>query len=39
MPSRSIAGESLINCDTFSSSVMRESMSPTRFSIGAAGSR
>src|ERR1039458_8943767 len=35
MPSRSIAGESFIICEIFSSSVKRESRSSTRFSSGA----
>jgi hypothetical protein len=35
MPSRSMAGESFIICETFSSTVMRESRSSTRFSSGA----
>jgi len=39
MPSRSIAGAAFIICDTFSSSVMRETKSSTRFSIGYEASR
>ena len=37
MPSRSIGAESLIICETFSSSVMRERRSSTRFSVEASG--